>query len=101
VTLADPEEALVPLQSPEAVQDVASVEDQVSVLLPPAEIDVGLAEILTVGIGVGVAPSLEPPPQAASEIRHASNRTRAGKLRKVRMCIVRGPCAWREYTPSR
>jgi hypothetical protein len=46
-----PEVSSVPLQPPEAVQEVASVEDQVSVLLPPEETDVGLAERVTVGAG--------------------------------------------------
>jgi hypothetical protein len=52
VTLADPEVALVPLQLPVAVQLVALVEDQVSVLLAPAMIEAGLALRLAVGIGV-------------------------------------------------
>lgn len=57
VTLEDPEVAFVPDQAPEAVQDVALVEDQVSVEDPLYDTDVGLAEILTVGAGV-----LPPPP---------------------------------------
>ncbi len=39
----------VPLQAPEAVHEVAFVEDQVSVELPPLETLVGLALIVTVG----------------------------------------------------
>jgi hypothetical protein len=44
--------ALAPLHPPEAVQEVALVELHVSVELPPLEIDVGLAEMVTVGAGV-------------------------------------------------
>ena len=48
-----PEIALLPLQPPDAVHDVALLEDQVNVLLPPLATDVGAAEIVTVGAGVG------------------------------------------------
>ena len=47
-----PEVALAPDQAPEAVQDVALVEDQVSVEEPPLVTDVGFALIDTVGAGV-------------------------------------------------
>jgi hypothetical protein len=47
-----PEVPLLPVHEPLAVQDVAFVEDQVSVELPPEVIDVGEAEIVTVGAGV-------------------------------------------------
>ncbi|HSC07770.1 MAG TPA: hypothetical protein VLD59_13165 [Steroidobacteraceae bacterium] len=43
----------VPLQAPDAVQDVALVEDQVSVALWPTEMSVGLALRFTVGVGGG------------------------------------------------
>ncbi len=46
--------ALVPDQAPEAVQDVASVEDQVSVELAPLATEAGLAVKVTVGAGVAV-----------------------------------------------
>ena len=52
VTLEDPEVAFVPDQAPEAVQDVALVEDQVSVEDPLYDTDVGLAEKLRVGAGI-------------------------------------------------
>jgi len=52
LTLCVPEVALVPDQAPEAVQLVALVEDQVSVELDPLWIELGLAEIETVGAGV-------------------------------------------------
>jgi len=38
-----------PLQAPDAVQDVAPVEDHVRVVELPAEMDVGLADRETVG----------------------------------------------------
>ena len=50
--LADPEIAFVPLQPPDAVHDVALVDDQVNVLLDPLVTEVGDAERLTVGAGV-------------------------------------------------
>jgi hypothetical protein len=46
--------ASVPLQAPEAVQDVALVELQVSVELPPLATEVGLAVSVTVGAGVAL-----------------------------------------------
>jgi hypothetical protein len=47
-----PAVAFVPLQPPEAVHDVAFVEFQVSVLVPPLPTDVGEADKVTVGAGV-------------------------------------------------
>ena len=49
--------AFVPLHPPEAVHEVALVEDQVTVEILPDVMLVGLAEIVTVGspgVGVGV-----------------------------------------------
>jgi len=54
-TASVPLVALVPVQPPVAVHDVALVEDQVSVELPPAVMPVGLADRLTVGVGVETA----------------------------------------------
>ena len=48
-----PETALAPDQPPEAVQEVALVDDQVSVDDPPLAIDVGFAVSATVGTGGG------------------------------------------------
>jgi hypothetical protein len=45
----EPLVATDPLQAPEAVQAVASVEDQVNVALPPLDTLLGLALIVTVG----------------------------------------------------
>jgi len=69
-----PEVALVPVHPPEAVQEVALVEDQVSIEDPPLATDVGIAESDTAGV-VGVvgvvaagaeAELAVPPPQAES-----------------------------------
>jgi hypothetical protein len=43
--------ALLPDQPPEAAQEVALTDDQVSVALPPLEIALGPTRKLTVGIG--------------------------------------------------
>ena len=48
-----PAVALEPLQPPDAVHEVALVEFQVNVLLPPLATLVGDADRLTVGAGVG------------------------------------------------
>lgn len=45
-----PESALVPLQLPDAVQLVASVDDHVRIALPPLVTDVVSAERVTVGV---------------------------------------------------
>jgi hypothetical protein len=46
-----PAVAFVPLHPPEAVHELALVEDQVSIELPPAFTVVGLADNITVGAG--------------------------------------------------
>ena len=57
----EPDVASLPLHPPEAVQEVAFVEVQVSVDACPEVSDVGLAVILTLGAGVGkVADSAKP-----------------------------------------
>ena len=48
-TSSDPEVAFVPDQPPDAVHEVASVEDQVSVSVSPDAIDAGLDVKVTVG----------------------------------------------------
>ena len=61
-----PEVALAPDQPPEAVQEVALVEDQVSVEDPPLATDAGFAASDTVGTGgdtVTVADALALPPE--------------------------------------
>ena len=66
VTVSVPEVALAPDQAPEAEQEVALVDDQVSVESEPTTTEVGLAEKFTVGAGtvgvVGVEPPPPPPP---------------------------------------
>jgi hypothetical protein len=47
----DPLVASLPLQPPEAVQDVAFLDDQDSIELPPLAMVLGLALTLTVGAG--------------------------------------------------
>ena len=49
-----PEVARDPVQPPEAVQEVAFVVDQVSVVLPPVAMEVGFA--VNVSVGTGGAP---------------------------------------------
>ena len=49
-----PVRGLLPVQPPDAVQEVALLVDQVRVLLPPLAMDAGVALSVTVGIGVGV-----------------------------------------------
>jgi hypothetical protein len=74
-----PEFNLAPDQPPEAVQEVALVDDQVSVEDPQLAADLGFAASDTVGTGGGggVPPwllwELSPPPQAAI-MRHRSRR---------------------------
>ena len=72
LTTSDPEVAFVPVHPPDAVHDVASVEDQVSVTEEPVTTEAALVVTVTVGAGsddagAGLLPSLPlPPPQAAS-----------------------------------
>lgn len=77
VTLVVPFAACVPLQPPEAVHDVALVDDQVSVLGEPEATVIGLALIETVGAGVPgpVLPPLSPPPPQAASATQAVERT--------------------------
>ena len=60
-----PEVALLPDHAPEAVQEVALVDDQVSVEDPPLATDVGFAVSDTVGTGntVTVTEALALPPE--------------------------------------
>jgi hypothetical protein len=73
VTLKVPLVASAPLHVPLAVQDVASVDDQVTVALWPTVIEVGDTAIVTVGRGggavtvkVAVAFALPPAPVQVS-----------------------------------
>tara|TARA_B100001939_G_C16870016_1_gene585952 strand:- start:100 stop:465 length:366 start_codon:yes stop_codon:yes gene_type:complete len=66
VTVSDPDVALAPDQAPDAEQEVALVDDQVSVESEPISTEVGSAEKLILGAGtvgvVGVEPPPPPPP---------------------------------------
>jgi hypothetical protein len=77
-----------PLQAPDAVQAVALVEDQVSVVVPPVVTLVGLALSETVGAAAGgggvdkggalVDPPEFPPPEHAASSRPTLSATPAG-----------------------
>ena len=70
VTVSVPEVALAPDQAPDAEQEVALDDDQVSVESEPTTTEVGLAEKLTVGAETGgVEPPPPPPPPPHAEIR--------------------------------
>jgi hypothetical protein len=73
-----PEIAFVPDHAPEARQEVALVEDQVSVEVPLLVNNVGFAASDTVGTGGGVPPwllwALSPLPPQAAIMRHKSRR---------------------------
>jgi hypothetical protein len=69
--------ASVPLQPPEAVQDVALVEDHVSVAEPSAAIVVADAARLAVGNAVTAA---EPPPPHADSTDTAATDTAAMRM---------------------
>jgi hypothetical protein len=58
VTLFDPDDESEPLHPPVAPQADAFEADQVSVVLPPEAIELGLAAIVAVGAGVEVVPTV-------------------------------------------
>ena len=60
VTISEPERLLTPVQAPEAEQEVALVEDQVSVVVFSSRTDEERADNVTVGVGV-------PPPHETSK----------------------------------
>ena len=79
VTVSVPEVALVPDQAPDAEQEVAFDDDQVSVESEPTTTEVGLAEKLTLGagtVGVGVEPPPPPPPPHEDKRSKAKNVTK-------------------------
>ena len=83
VTVSVPEVALAPDQAPDAEQEVALVDDQVSVDSEPMITEVGLAEKFTVGagtVGAGVEPPPPPPP-------HEDIRSRAKNvIKNLNLC---------------
>ena len=76
-----PEGATVPFQSPDPEQEVASVEDQESCVLPPIVTDVGFALSVNVGNGM-LEESPDPSPQPASTSA-AAVRLAAAALRNM------------------
>jgi hypothetical protein len=83
-----PETALLPDQPPEAVQDFASVEDQLSVEVPPLETDLGFAVSDTVGTGVCAAVVL-PSLVWTGSGQPASAKASTGTSSSVFTCNVR------------
>ena len=75
--------ATVPLQAPEAVQEVAFVELQLMVELPPDAMLAGEALRDSVGAGVEVGVEADPPPQEASAYSAAMPRPAAAIRVKV------------------
>lgn len=88
--LAVPEVGCVPVHAPLAVHEVASLEDQFRLLLPPLGTLVGLAEIETVGAGdpelggtgtgTGAMPAVSPPPLPPPQPATRSVQQRASRL---------------------
>jgi hypothetical protein len=68
---SEPVSPLLPVQSPEAVHELALLDDHDSVEVPPLAIDAGLAVKFTVGAGItateAVALALPPAPVQVSE----------------------------------
>ena len=75
-----PEVALVPDQAPEAAQDVAFVEDQVSAEDPPFATDGGSAASDTVGTGGGGGAELPLPPLPPPQAERPRPANRAAKM---------------------
>ncbi|MBS0375267.1 MAG: hypothetical protein JSR73_11855 [Proteobacteria bacterium] len=73
-----------PLQPPEAVQAVASVELQVSVDAEPLVTVVGLAVSVTVGAGGGVVFDPPPEPQAVRTVESASTNAKRSRTSRGR-----------------
>ena len=78
-----PEVALAPDQPPEAVQEVAFVEDQLSIEDPPLATDAGFAASDTVGTGGGEGSTAElstlspPQPERPRLVNRAANANNA------------------------
>jgi len=95
-----PEVTLSPDHAPEAVQEVAFVEDQLSIEAPPLVTDVGLAATETVAVELPEAPvdaeSSVPPPQAGN----ARPRTRAAMGVLARRMGILIPSLLDRYGPA-
>jgi len=87
VTVSVPEVALAPDQAPDAEQEVAFVDDQVSVESEPIITEVGSAEKLTLGAGtvgvVGVEPPPPPPPPHEEIARRITSSAMNLILKKI------------------
>jgi len=88
----EPDVALLPDHEPEALQLVAFVVDQLSVLVPPLLIDVGLAVNVSVGAGVGdglglgVGAGFDPSPDELTSLPpelHADNAPTSATTFKI------------------
>jgi hypothetical protein len=83
-----PDVAFDPVQLPDAEQDVAFVELQVSVLLPPLLTDIGDAESDTVGAGV------EPPPTVTVTLSEAVRPLPLVHVRVYVAVALNAPVLW-------
>lgn len=68
-TVSVPLVAWLPLHAPLAVQDVALVDDQVSLALPPTSTEVGDTEIVTVGAGLVTVNAAVPLPEPPAPVQ--------------------------------
>jgi hypothetical protein len=85
VTAWEPIAAWLPLQAPLAVQEAAWVLDHVTVADWPAVIEVGLTDMVTVGIGAGGAVDLLPPQACSARAMRAA--AAAGQSFRIRRLI--------------
>jgi hypothetical protein len=83
-----PETPLVPDHPPEAVQDVAPVEDHESVEVPPLVTDVGFAANCTVGKGVIASLDWFAPGASGAAGQAANTSASAGASRRFLACNV-------------
>jgi len=85
VTAWEPIAAWLPLHAPLAVQEAAWVLDHFSVADWPAVIEVGLTEMVTVGIGAGGA--VDPLPPQACSARAVTAAAAAGRGFRIRRLV--------------
>jgi hypothetical protein len=85
VTAWEPIAAWLPLHAPLAVQEAAWVLDHISVADWPAVIEVGLTDMVTVGIGAGGA--VDPLPAQACSARAIRAAAAAGQGFRIRKLV--------------
>jgi hypothetical protein len=85
VTAWEPIAAWLPLQAPLAVQEAVWVLDHISVADWPAVIEVGLTDIVTVGVGADGA--VDPLPPQACSARAMRVAAAAGQSFRIRRLI--------------